>query len=231
MSSSGIWQPANDFRRVVFWRHGRTLWNAEQRFQGQADIELDDVGRAQADKAAALLAAVGPARLVSSDLRRAKATAQALADLTGLDISTDPRLRETYAGSWQGLTFEQIADDYPTDLLRWERDDISVRAGGGETRIEVAERMRDGVLEALSGVESGETLIVATHGGAARVAIARLMGLPYEYWGTLSGLSNCNWSVLQETGNARNPGAEGSWKLTEHNAGTLPEPQTEPVED
>ncbi len=231
MSSSAIVQPAGEIRRVVFWRHGRTLWNAEQRFQGQADIELDDVGRAQADKAAALLAAVGPTRIVSSDLRRARATAQALADLTQLDLATDPRLRETYAGSWQGLTFEQIAHDYPADLLRWEHDDISVRAGGGETRLEVADRMRNGVLEALSGIEPGGTLIVATHGGAARVAIARMMGLPYEYWGTLSGLSNCNWSVLEEAGTARGARGESSWKLTEHNAGTLPEPQTEPVED
>ncbi len=231
MNGSGLSQPAGAHRRVVFWRHGRTRWNAERRFQGQADIGLDDVGRAQADKAAALLAAVGPSRIVSSDLRRARDTAQALADLTGLEVGTDARLRETYAGTWQGLTFEEIAERYPEEVLRWEHDEAGVRAGGGETRVEVAERMRHAVLTALAGLEAGGTMVVATHGGAARVAIARLMGLPYESWVSLSGLSNCNWSVLEEPDFNSNRGAEGPWKLTEHNAGTLPEPQLEPVEN
>ncbi|WP_434612432.1 histidine phosphatase family protein [Arthrobacter sp. A5] len=224
-------QSAGERRRIVFWRHGRTRWNAQRRFQGQADIALDDVGRAQADKAAALLAAVGPSLIVSSDLRRARDTAQALADLTGLEVGTDVRLRETYAGKWQGLTFEEIAERYPDEVLRWERDEGGVRAGGGETRVEVAERMRRAVLAALKGLEPGGTMVVTTHGGAARVAIARLMGLPYVNWASLSGLSNCNWSVLEEPDGGVIGGPDGPWKLTEHNAGTLPEPQLEPVEN
>ena len=69
-------------RRLVFWRHGRTTWNAEQRFQGQTDIPLDDTGLAQAARAAKVLARLKPSLIVSSDLSRARATAQQLADLT-----------------------------------------------------------------------------------------------------------------------------------------------------
>jgi glucosyl-3-phosphoglycerate phosphatase len=223
---------AQGHRRVVFWRHGRTRWNAELRFQGQTDIDLDDVGRAQADKAAALLAAVGPTRIISSDLRRARDTARPLAMLTGLDVSTDVRLRETFAGVWEGLTFEEISRDYPVEQMRWERDEPNVRAGGGETRTEVAERISSAVLEAVAELPAGGTLVVTSHGGAARVGLARLLGLPYESWGALAGLSNCNWSVLEETWRGAAASGHGPhWKLTEHNAGTLPEPLVAPVED
>ena len=62
--------------RLIIWRHGQTTWNAARRVQGQIDIELSDLGRRQAAEAAERLAALGPTRIVSSDLRRADATAE-----------------------------------------------------------------------------------------------------------------------------------------------------------
>ncbi len=70
-------------RRVVVLRHGRTEWNAERRFQGQADPPLDEVGRAQAYEVASLIAAMRPAVIVSSDLQRAAQTAAPLAQVCG----------------------------------------------------------------------------------------------------------------------------------------------------
>lgn len=222
-------QPAGLRRRVVFWRHGRTSWNAAGRFQGQTDIPLDDVGHKQARKAAKLLAALGPVRILSSDLQRAQDTAGYLAQLTGLEVSVDARLRETFAGEWQGMTFEEIEASFPVDTRRWELDDTTVRAGGGETRVEVAHRLAEAVNESLATLPPGATMVLATHGGAARVAIAHLLGLPVEHWAALSGLSNCNWSVLEELQPASD-GTAARWKLAEHNAGTLPVP-VESVED
>ena len=66
-------------RRIILWRHGRTAWNAERRFQGQTDIPLDDTGMAQAARAAKVLARLHPNRIHSSDLSRARATADARA--------------------------------------------------------------------------------------------------------------------------------------------------------
>jgi probable phosphoglycerate mutase len=60
---------------------------------------------------------------------------------------------------------------------------------------------------------------VVTHGGTARAVIGRMLGLPVELWHSLGGLANCSWSVLEERWS-------GGWRLTEHNAGTLPEPVT-----
>ncbi|SEE10322.1 probable phosphoglycerate mutase [Arthrobacter alpinus] len=246
-----VLQPAGPRRRVIFWRHGRTSWNAARRFQGQSDIALDAVGESQASRAAGLLAGKlmstpdAPVRIVSSDLSRAYSTAKALAALTGDDVCVDARLRETFGGEWEGLTFDEIIDTYPEEIRRWQRDQPGIRAGGGETRVEVAQRMVDAILENLQGLPVGGTLVVATHGGATRVALAKLLGLPEDLWRTLSGLSNCHWSVVEES-QAEEPQHENSatvravpaaWRLLEHNVGTLPEPFEipeelgEPVED
>jgi broad specificity phosphatase PhoE len=88
---------------LVVWRHGRTAWNDAGRFQGHTDTPLDDVGRAQAAAASVALASLRPARVVTSDLSRAAATAAYLGAAAGVPVAEDPRLREvdvatTYAG-------------------------------------------------------------------------------------------------------------------------------------
>jgi len=202
-------------RRVVLWRHGRTEWNAEARFQGTTDVPLDPVGVAQAERAARDLATLRPDRIVSSDLRRARDTAEALASLAGLSVSTDPDLRETFAGSWQGLLRDEIIARDGDLFARWASGE-DVRPGGGESRLEVAARVSGSVRRHLDQVPPGGTLVVATHGGAARAGIGSLLGLPIEHWTVLGGLVNCAWSVLEEL-------PDGRWRLVEHNARSLPE--------
>ncbi|WP_051298403.1 histidine phosphatase family protein [Arthrobacter castelli] len=219
------WHPARTRRRIILWRHGRTGWNSEGRFQGQEDIELDDAGREQAATAARHLQHTDPARIISSDLRRARDTAEALAQLTGTGVDTDARLRETYLGHWQGLTFATISERFPDEVEQWAAGSVQVRPGGGETRAEMAIRMGDSISEAAGTLGADETVVVVTHGGAARVAIAHLLGLPPEHWGVLSGLGNCNWSMLEEVEDSALEG-KVRWRLTEHNAGTLPRPVT-----
>ncbi len=202
-------------RRVVLWRHGRTAWNATARFQGTTDVPLDDVGHAQAERAARDLATLRPHLLVSSDLDRARATAQALADLVGLPVEADAALRETYAGSWQGLTRSEILAHDPDGFARWAAGE-DVRPGGGESRTDVAGRVSAAVLRHAACLPPGGTLVIATHGGAARAGIGALLGLPIEHWTALGGLVNCAWSVLEEQ-------PDGRWRLVEHNARSLPE--------
>ncbi|WP_104087567.1 histidine phosphatase family protein [Arthrobacter sp. GMC3] len=245
-ATSSILQPAGLRRRVIFWRHGRTSWNAARRFQGQSDIPLDEVGELQAGRAARLLAGKlaggqgtpnAGVRILSSDLSRALSTAGALAKLTGGEVVVDARLRETFGGQWEGLTFEEIEKSFPVEIMQWSRDEPQVRAGGGETRLEVAERMVDAILESVSTLPEGGTLVVTTHGGATRVALAKLMGLPEHLWQTLSGLSNCHWSVVEAAHAHSTAARDWHWRLTEHNVGTLPQPYespedlAEPVED
>ncbi|MDQ1654453.1 MAG: glucosyl-3-phosphoglycerate phosphatase [Cryptosporangiaceae bacterium] len=197
-------------RRLLLWRHGRTEWNAAGRMQGQSDVALDDTGRAQAREAAPLLAAEQPDAIVSSDLVRAHDTALVLAALTGLPVRTDPRLRESNFGPWQGLTSEEIAERFPEPHALW-RQGKAFTVPGAETPDEVAARMLAGIEDALDATDG--TLVVAAHGAAARHAVRALLGWPYEVAGKIGPLGNCRWTELRHT-------ATG-WRLHAHNAGPV----------
>ncbi|MEU9080141.1 histidine phosphatase family protein [Kitasatospora sp. NPDC004745] len=201
--------------RIVFWRHGQTSWNLESRFQGTTDIELTGQGVLQAQRAARLLSGLRPDLLISSDLVRARRTAEELAQVTGLDVQHHEGLRETYAGSWQGLTNAEIRERYPEEYAAWAAGE-PVRRGGGELATEVADRSVPVVLEAVAKLPEHGTLVVVSHGGTIRTMLGRLLDLEPAQWECFGGLSNCCWSVLGS-------GARG-WRLLEHNAGTLPQP-------
>jgi glucosyl-3-phosphoglycerate phosphatase len=195
--------------RLVLWRHGQTRWNAEDRFQGQSDIPLDETGTAQAERAARLLAALRPEAIFSSDLGRATATAAPLSRITGLPVTLDKDLRERHGGCWEGLTGPEIRERYPAEYVTWTPPD-------GETAEAVADRVA-GALERTAGhLAAGSLAVIVSHGAALRLGMSKLMGMPEEVWSAIGPLSNCSWSVL---GLRR-----GRWRLVEHNAGTLPEP-------
>jgi broad specificity phosphatase PhoE len=210
-------------RRLVLWRHGRTAWNAEDRFQGHTDVDLDDVGRDQAARAAAVLAALRPASITSSDLSRARDTAAALSAVTGVPVDLDARLRETYGGTWQGCTLTEIraVDAEAYDQWRYASH-VDIPAGGGETRSALAARVVPAALDAVGAAPPGATVVVVTHGGSVRAAIGTLLALPMDNWSAIAGLANCCWSVLEER--PASPYAPAGWRLLEHNAGTLPQP-------
>lgn len=201
--------------RVVLWRHGQTDWNMVNRFQGHSDIPLNDVGQFQAKHAAQILAGMNPTAIISSDLGRARDTAQALADLVDLSVRTDENLRETNGGLWEGKTgAENRAEDFQ-NFIRWIDGDDNPAGTTGEKRSEVADRAVKVIQRELEG-KSDQLLIVATHGGTARCVMGQLLQLPLSHWGVIGGLSNASWSILE-----RNP---RQWNLMEHNAGSIPEP-------
>ena len=99
--------------RILLWRHGQTDWNTVNRFQGHSDIPLNAVGQYQAKHAANILIGMQPTKIISSDLSRARETAQALANLANLSVEVDIDLRETNGGLWEGKTgAENRAEDF-----------------------------------------------------------------------------------------------------------------------
>jgi broad specificity phosphatase PhoE len=196
--------------RVLLWRHGLTEWNAERRIQGQTDVPLTGTGVAQAQAAAARLAACAPDLIVSSDLRRAAHTAAALAEVTGLDVRHDARLRERSFGDWEGLTGPEIEQEWPEAYAHWRAGD-PVDDAGVEHDEDVAKR----VAEALRGLVDrapGATIVVVTHGGAARRGIGALLDWPADVLRTLGELHNCHWSELRHH-------PRRGWRLWSHNVG------------
>ena len=96
-------------RRLVVLRHGETTHNAAGIWQGQLDSPLSELGLEQADAVGAAVAALSPDRIVTSDLARARVTAESVGRATGIRVELDPRFREIHAGRWQGLTAEEVA--------------------------------------------------------------------------------------------------------------------------
>jgi probable phosphoglycerate mutase len=212
-------------RRIVFWRHGRTAWNLENRFQGATDVPLDEVGLAQAVSAAPALVRMKPSAIVSSDLDRAMATARVLADLTGLPVLAEPDLRETNGGQWQGLTRDEILAHHHDLFMGWVAGH-DVRPPGGESRSEVVARVMGAVDRHLADLPPAGTMVVVSHGGSIRGAIGGLLGLAPEQWTALGVISNCAWSVLSQLTLPSETGGElvRRWRLEEYNAAAAPEP-------
>lgn len=206
-------------RRVICWRHGRTEWNVAGRVQGQTDIPLDEVGRRQAEEAAARLAALAPSRIVSSDLSRAADTARALARRVGLEVQTDPRLRELAFGAREGLTWQESWERFPDQMKAWSEGD-ETQIAGAETHAQAGARLDAALRDYLTELPLGETLVVVAHGAVLRTGILTFLGVPEESWRQFGGLANCHWSVLDEYRH----GEWSQWRLSEWNAGTLPEP-------
>jgi len=198
---------------VVLWRHGRTEYNATRRLQGQIDIPLDEVGRWQGTTAAAaLFARHTPTRIVSSDLTRAAQTAQYLADLAGLDVGLDARLRERAFGDWEGLTAEEIHAGFPDEARVW-RGGGAVSRPGAESPAQVGERVAAAVRELADGFEG--TLVLVSHGAAISLGLAALLGQDPGEWRGIAGVDNAHWSQISPTRDGAAPG----WRLAAHNVG------------
>lgn len=204
-------------RRVVLLRHGRTEWNATGRFQGQMDAPLDDVGKLQAAAAGIAVAPMQPDAMVSSDLSRARDTADVVAAECKLEVELDERLREINLGSWQGLTRAEARSRFAEEYARWQTGE-DARRGGGETYAEVGARCVACIEEWLDRLGTGSLLLIVTHGSAARATIGTLLGMEPDTWWRLAPLSNCRWSLLADIGRG--------WRLEEHNAGSPPEEET-----
>jgi glucosyl-3-phosphoglycerate phosphatase len=191
-------------RRLVLLRHGRTHWNHVRRAQGHAPVPLDEVGRAQAEAVAPLVAALRPTRLWSSDLPRARQTADAAAAACGLPVEEDRRLREFSVGERQGLTWAEAVERFPAMAEGVGLGEQLRGVPGAETDADVAARIVPAVEEMAAALEPGETGVVVSHGAAIKLALVGLLGWPVDAARTLAVLGNCQWTtVLLQDGRGR----------------------------
>jgi broad specificity phosphatase PhoE len=152
-------------------RHGETDWNLNGRWQGHADVPLNQVGRAQAQRLAERLRASGPhfTAIYSSDLKRAWETACTLGAMVGLEPRALPALREIDVGSWSGMSSAQVhALDGDTYARIQSGEDLA--RGGGERFLDLYNRVVAAV-EQLAAERAGATLALVTHGGPVRVLL------------------------------------------------------------
>ncbi len=168
--------------RFCLIRHGETPWNTERRIQGHTDIGLDPEGVHQAGLAGRWLAAGErrPQFLYSSDLLRARLTAEALAIALGQTIRYIPALRERRYGCFEGLTYDEARERHPQDYAAFERrePDYAFPQGGESLRTFSARVVA--VLQALHAAHRGEVVAIVTHGGVLDIVNRFVRGNPLD---------------------------------------------------
>ncbi|TMU97408.1 bifunctional RNase H/acid phosphatase [Streptomyces sp. DASNCL29] len=166
----------------VLLRHGETPLTPEKRFSGSGgtDPALSDVGRHQAERVAAALAARGTIQaIVASPLRRCRETAEVVARRLGLDVRVEEGLRETDFGAWEGLTFAEVKERYPDDLDAWLASTEVAPTGGGESFAAVTRRValaRDKLIARYP----GRTVLLVTHVTPIKTLVRLALGAPPE---------------------------------------------------
>lgn len=179
--------------RLLLARHGLTDWNFHNRFQGQSDIPLNEMGSRQVFALAQRLAPEPVKTIYSSDLRRSLETARTIAvqicavqQAQGLEsapkIIQVPEMREISFGDWEGLTYAEIEQRDPEHLAAWQTDIMNVAPPNGETLAKLIERIEP-FQARLASADERETCLVVGHGGPLQTLICLLMGLsPHMYW-------------------------------------------------
>jgi probable phosphoglycerate mutase len=167
-------------RTVYLARHGETDWNRVGRWQGQTDVALNEQGRAQSRLLATALRSRGIVRVGSSDLARARETAEIVAAELGLDaagVALDAGLRERAFGGFEGLTRDECAARFPDEWARY-RADIRQPPPGGEPHAAVVARMRAAVQHAAAALpDDGSAVVLISHGGAMRALVTAITGV------------------------------------------------------
>lgn len=159
-------------QRVFIVRHGETDYNVEHRWQGHLDVPLNHNGQQQAQLLAHYLQPETIDAIFASDLRRAYATAQAIAHSKGLSVIADSRLREINLGVFQGMTNLQIEKAYPEDKLQWDSNNDFAPLKG-ESRYQVQKRAYEAWLE-ITNQEDMNTVVLVTHGGTIRMLLEKI---------------------------------------------------------
>jgi broad specificity phosphatase PhoE len=173
---------------LLLVRHGETDWNRDGRWQGQSDTHLNDVGREQAAQLAERLDGVDV--VYSSDLARARETADILAARLGFPVRLDRRLRERSFGAWEGRTGPEIEADFAAAHARWLAGD-GPGADDAEPFADFAARVRSFLADVLER-HPDETVLVVAHGGSIRVIHALAKGLDYvRDHRLIPGVPNC----------------------------------------
>lgn len=168
--------------KLLLTRHGQTDWNIAGRYQGQSDIPLNPTGCEQAEALAKRLSAEAIHAIYSSDLSRAKDTAQAIAKFHQIEVQTDSRWRELNFGEWEGMTYQEMSAHSPDVFSKWMIDPQHTSTPNGETLDELSKRVAS-AFDEIKNKHKDQTVLVVSHSGALQALLATLLGIDLNrYW-------------------------------------------------
>ena len=166
--------------KIIFVRHGQTLWNLEMKYQGHTDIALSYLGIEQAKRVADRLMIEEFSAVYSSDLVRAYDTANIIAAKKNLTVKQDVNLREICFGEWEGMTYTEINDKWPNALNQFFSDTTKITIPNGESFTDLKKRSDIAINKILENHKK-ETVVVVSHGATIRAMICSALNLPLDY--------------------------------------------------
>ena len=183
--------------RIIAIRHGETAWNVDTRIQGHLDIPLNDTGLWQARQVARALAGEPLSAIYASDLQRAHTTARAIAEATGAPLVPEPALRERSFGELEGRTFAEIETELPEQARRWRQRDPHFAPEGGETLVQLRERIA-ATTHRLAALHTGGLVVLVAHGGVLdvlyRLATGQELQAPRTWQLTNAAINRLLWT-------------------------------------
>ncbi len=180
---------------IYLVRHGQSVANLENRMAGTYDTELTELGREQAKITANALKDIEASEIYSSDLKRARNTAEESAVLHKLPVNVCKELREIDMGEWEGLTFDDINRDYgEAYTITWKKNFGFFTSPAGESVDEVFERVNKKLLE-IAKKNLGKKVFVFAHGAVIRIFFGKIMGLSQEQLASLPWATNASYSI------------------------------------
>lgn len=189
--------------KLLLIRHGQSVSNLRGVFTGHLDLELTELGHRQAQLTAEFIHKNYDVDIVyASDLSRAADTGRAVAEPLALPLNTDTRLREIYAGVWEGQSFNDLTEKYPAYAVF--RGDIGAcQTDGGESVAQLSSRVLEAV-EEIARINEGKTVVIATHATPIRAIMTHCKGLPLSRMKDVAWVTNASVTeVIYENGNLR----------------------------
>jgi broad specificity phosphatase PhoE len=195
--------------QILLVRHGATDWNLQGRCQGSSDRDLSDIGIQQAERIASLLSAEEIHAIYSSHLRRARQTAAYISQPHNLPVLIEENVHELDHGELEGLTFNQIKQNYADFLSHWRSEPAEICVPGGERLADVAERAWTSLNQIVQRHSGAERILLVSHNFPILGIVCRVSGTDLNHYRTFH-LDPCGVTRLAYNG--------GKWILTEVNS-------------
>lgn len=181
---------------LILVRHGQSSTNLEHRFTGQGHAVLTPLGQTQAECTARYLDGFSIDVIYSSDLVRSMQTAEATAKRQGLSVIPNKALREIDAGLWEGRPYLELKAAYPEEYARWTDNLGRARPHGGESVLEVGERVCREV-DRLALLHKGKCVAVFSHATPVRMVGCYWLGVPFAEAASVPRCSNASVTVAE----------------------------------
>lgn len=182
---------------ALLMRHGETAWNRIGRVMGRSPVDLDEIGRAQVERALPFARSIKPDLIVTSPLPRAAQSAEIIANgVGGVLVQVDAELEEVRYGRWEGKVFHELVDD--EEYRRYREQPLITPTPGGETIGQVQDRGVRAVRRAIE-ANPGKRILFVSHGDIIRTVLAHFLGVELQQFRRIR-VDNATFSAVQLAG-------------------------------